>query len=152
MLVPVTGFYEWTAPSDGGGKVPHSIRVRGVAVDPELGTRLDRPATQEDVVEPFLLAGIVDPRSGRYAVLTTEANERALIHDRMPVILDGAGATAWLEAPPEDTEDVIAAFARPFDPDRMEAWPVGRAVNAATADGPSSFANNLPEHLQQSLL
>ena len=141
VLVPVTGFYEWQGPK--GDKVPYAIRVRGAAIDPVTGARLDHEASQQEVADPFLVAGFAEEWTTpdnvpglTFSIITTTPNELcAPIHDRMPAILEGADAQAWLETPPEATE-LLLELLRPFPAERMEAWPVSRAVNAAQNDGP----------------
>ena len=141
VLVPVTGFYEWSGPK--GSKVPHLIRVRGAAVDPLRGERLDHAADRDEIAEPFLLAGIAEEWTTpdnvpglTFSILTTEPNELCSpIHDRMPVILDGDDAHAWLATPPEATE-LLLELLRPYPSERMEEWVVSRAVNDAGHDGP----------------
>jgi putative SOS response-associated peptidase YedK len=140
ILVPATGFYEWKGPK--GAKVPHLIRVRGAAIDETTGTRLDHDASPEEVAEPFLIAGFCEEWTTpdnvpelTFSIITTSPNELCEpIHDRMPAILEGDDAQAWLEAPPEDTELVLDLLG-PFPAERMEAWPVSRAVNDARHDG-----------------
>jgi putative SOS response-associated peptidase YedK len=141
VLVPVTAFYEWTG--EKGRKQPHVIRVRGEAVDRETGERLGRAAGPGDDTAPFLLAGIAEAwpspegeETLSYSILTTEPNELcAPIHDRMPVILDGEDAHAWLAAPAEDTEGLLELL-RPFPTERMEEWSVEPYVNDVNRDGP----------------
>ncbi|MCW2926830.1 MAG: hypothetical protein JWM86_798 [Thermoleophilia bacterium] len=141
VLVPVTGFYEWQG--DAGAKVPHAIRVKGAAIDELTGTRLDRQATIAETAEPFFIAGFAEEWTTpdnvpglTFSIITTTPNELcSSIHDRMPAILEGDDAQAWLEAPPEETQ-LLLDLLGPFDADRMEAWPVSRAVNTAVADGP----------------
>ncbi|MEO6867020.1 MAG: SOS response-associated peptidase [Gaiellales bacterium] len=141
VLVPVTGFYEWAGSA--GSKVPHLIRVRGAAVDVQRGVALDRIAAPGEVAEPFLLAGIAEEWTTpdnvpglTFTVLTTEPNGLcAPIHDRMPAILSGDDARAWLETPPEATE-LLLKLLRPFPSEQMEAWPVSRAVNDVRQNGP----------------
>jgi putative SOS response-associated peptidase YedK len=141
VLVPVTGFYEWAGPK--GMKVPHLIRVQGAAVDEHRGTRLDHQAAIGEIAEPFLLAGIAEEWTTpdnvpelTFSILTTTPNELcAPIHDRMPVILAGEDADAWLGTPPEAT-DLLLELLRPFPSERMEAWPVSRDVNDVRHDGP----------------
>jgi putative SOS response-associated peptidase YedK len=141
VLVPVTGFYEWAGPK--GHKVPHVIRVRGAAIDPVTGTRGEHDAAIDEVAEPFLLAGFAEEWTTpdnvpelTFTIITTTPNELcAPIHDRMPAILEGDDAQAWLETPPEATE-LLLELLRPFPSDRMEAWPVSRAVNDVRCDGP----------------
>lgn len=141
ILVPVTGFYEWAGPK--GHKVPHMIRVRGAAIDPLTGVRLDHEAAIDEVAEPFLLAGFAqewttpDHVPGlTFTIITTTPNELcAPIHDRMPAILEGEDAQAWLETPPDATE-LLLELLRPLPAARMEAWSVSRAVNDVHQDGP----------------
>lgn len=141
ILVPVTGFYEWAGPK--GEKVPYSIRVRGAAIDPDRGERLDHDAAPGEVAEPFLVAGFAEEWTTpdnvpelTFTIITTTPNELcAPIHDRMPAILDGEDAQAWLETPPEGT-DMLLDLLRPFPAERMEAWPVSRAVNDVRRNGP----------------
>ncbi|MCB0878940.1 MAG: SOS response-associated peptidase [Thermoleophilia bacterium] len=142
ILVPVTGFYEWAGPK--GSKVPHVIRVKGAAIDTDRGERLERQAVPGEPCEPFLLAGFAEEWTTpdnvpelTFTIITTTPNELcAPIHDRMPAILDGEDAQAWLETPPEQTE-LLLELLRPFPADRMEAWPVSRAVNDVHNDGPA---------------
>jgi putative SOS response-associated peptidase YedK len=144
----VTGFYEWTGATR--SKVPHVIRVRGAAVDPDRGERLDHEASEEETVEPFLLAGIAEGWAApdgalvrTFTIITTEPNELcAPIHDRMPAILEGDDARSWLEAPAEAAEPLVDLL-RPFPAERMEHWPVSRAVNDARRDGPDLAAPEL---------
>ncbi len=141
VLVPATGFYEWAGAK--GAKVPHAIRVRGTAIDPERGVRLDHVASEQETAEPFLIAAIAEEWATpdnvpelTFTILTTEPNELcAPIHDRMPVILEGDDAQAWLETPPEATELLVTSLP-PFSAQRMEAWPVSRAVNDVRQNGP----------------
>ena len=157
ILVPTTGFYEWSAPADGRarGKVPHAIRVRGPRIDPATGAASDIEAAPGEPASPFLLAGIAAPRrlpdgteELTYAVLTTEPNELcAPIHDRMPVILDGDDAQAWLHAPASELP-LLLDLARPFPSERMEEWTVSSAVNGAGVDGPQ-LAVPVPEELPE---
>ena len=140
VLVPSTGFYEWCGPK--GAKDPWAIRVRGEAVDPSTGARLGHEATQEEIAEPFLMAGIAEEWTDTdnvpgltFTVLTTKPNDLcAPIHDRMPAILEPEDAQAWLETPPEAT-DLLLELLRPFPSERMETWMVSRAVNDARSDG-----------------
>lgn len=135
VVVPVTGFYEWSGPK--GARVPHSIRVRGEAIDPATGNRLGREAGRSDVVEPFLLAGISEVWTTpdnvpelTFSILTTAPNELcAPIHDRMPAILTPEDAQTWLETPAEATE-LLLELLGPFPADRMEEW-------ATTLGGPA---------------
>ena len=50
----------------------------------------------------------------------------------MPVIVDPAAYGAWLD--PNATEDDLRALLVPFDPARMEAFPVSARVNGTDVD------------------
>ncbi|MGB8222382.1 MAG: SOS response-associated peptidase [Polyangiales bacterium] len=72
-LVPADGFLEW--------------RREGRVNQPYLFRRKDG--------QIFLMAGL--RQNGRYVVVTRDsAGEVAEIHDRMPVVLEGAAALQWL--------------------------------------------------------
>jgi putative SOS response-associated peptidase YedK len=63
----------------------------------------------------------------RLIPITTEANELSRpIHDRMPVILRGADADAWLD--PADAKALVPLL-RPFPAGEMGASPVSSRVN-----------------------
>jgi len=140
VLVPATGFYEWAGAQR--SKVPHAIRVRGRAVDPTTGQIADHMASPLEVAEPFLMAGIAEVWTSpdnvpelTYSVITTTPNELcAPVHDRMPAILRGDDARAWLETPQEATE-LLLELLRPLPADQMELWPVLSAVNDVRQNG-----------------
>jgi putative SOS response-associated peptidase YedK len=123
-LVPADGFYEWRRDA-GGAKQPFC-----------LGLKDERP---------FFFAGIHEEevpglRPRTFAILTTAPNALvARVHDRMPVILAGDAARAWLR------EGVLAegeyrALTGAFPADGMTAWPVSTAVNSPRNDGPECSA------------
>lgn len=121
--VPADGFYEWRTVGN-GTKQPFFFSLRDAAV--------------------FWIAGIyedgAETRPPGYALLTTRPNELvAGTHSRMPVILSGSRAKAWIEPGPI-TPSVLAAFTSPFPADGMRAWPVSRLVNKATVDVPECVA------------
>lgn len=141
VLVPVTGFYEWSGVP--GSKVRHLIRARGAAVDPITGEVLDHEASREEVVAPFLLAAFAYPARAAagaradaedtgddptgsldsFVILTTEPNEVCRpIHDRMPVIVPRAAADAWLREPPDATEHLLDELAT-WPARDTESWP-----------------------------
>ena len=114
-LVLADGYYEWRASP--AGKQPYFITF--------------------DDRRPFAFAGLWDtwknPADGNdvrstCTVLTTAATpELAEIHDRMPVVLNDAGADSWLEM--GSTDPLPAILARlPTLP--LTAWPVSRHVNS----------------------
>lgn len=118
-VVPTDGFFEWRR-GPGGVKTPMHIHL------------VDERA--------FFLAGIWEEagegEAATFAVLTTRPNElMATIHDRMPVMLEGERARAWLAAEPI-AEASWAEWAEPFPAEEMTAYAVSRVVNSARFDGP----------------
>ena len=57
----------------------------------------------------------------------------APIHDRMPVILEPADYTAWLES---DNPLLLQQLLQPLPAELLEAYPVGLAVNKPANGGP----------------
>ncbi|MDW5563037.1 MAG: SOS response-associated peptidase [Methanomassiliicoccus sp.] len=111
-LVPTTGFYEWAA----DGKVPYLAKLKDEGL--------------------FAMAGLYDrwrdPSGGEvlsFTIITTVPNAlMAPIHGRMPVILSHEDEEVWLGPAPLEGSDMDRIF-RPFPAERMEAYPVSRAVN-----------------------
>jgi len=113
-LVVADGFYEWAkvGPKE---KQPYFLTTKGRA--------------------PFAFAGLWDwwraqeapndePRLETFTILTTEPNALcAPIHNRMPVILGRDDWSGWL-----GTVDERKSLLRSFPAERMECWPVGKAV------------------------
>lgn len=121
ILVPASGFYEWVPVAD--YKQPYFIHPIG-------GEAL------------FGFGGLLEHREGpegrvlSFAILTTAANERMRpIHDRMPVIIHPANYDAWLD-PGVTDPDLVRVLAGEYPGERMEAYPVGRAVGNPRAQGP----------------
>ena len=132
-LIPADGFYEWTGPRN--NRTPYFIHRK----DGEL----------------FAFAGIYDvrrdPSNGdthaSCAIVTTKPNALLkTIHDRMPAILDARAEEQWLD--PRFTDaDGLLALVRPYPPEQMEAYPVGREVNPPGAGGPGLLAR-VPAQMQ----
>ena len=101
-IVPVTSFCEWTAEPD-----PETRRKRKIWFD------------LRDEAPLFAFAGIWRPvaEGKAMAFLTCDANQLVgSVHPKaMPVILDPADITAWLDGEVADA----CALARPFADDRM---------------------------------
>lgn len=130
VLVPMTGFYEWlTTPSEKGKplKTPMFIhRTDGL---------------------PLVAAGLESvwrsPHGGPDAaplrtctVLTTSANATMMpVHDRMPVVLEQATWSTWLDPSLRDPA-TIGALLRPAGPAVLEMYQVGNAVNNVRHQGP----------------
>ena len=119
-LVPACGFYEWH--KHPAGKQPYYI----TSVDESL----------------LAFAGVWDtwkqPDGNTlttFAVITTVANDMiARLHDRMPVVLDRADYSTWLEA--EDPRDLL----KPAPLDLLQCFPVSTRVNNAKNDAPDLIA------------
>jgi len=122
-LVVTDGFYEWA----------------------KISPREKQPyffTTQFE--EPFAFAGLWEwwkPRDGgeileTFTIITTEPNSLcAPIHDRMPVMLPPDLWSTWLgtsNPSPGDLQKLLG----PFPADRMECWPVGKAVGNVANDEP----------------
>lgn len=119
-LIPTSGFYEWQKVD--GGKQPMFIH----------------PA-QDNLMS---LAGLWEFWSGpdgseleTCTILTTGPNDLLEpIHNRMPVVLDPADYSMWLD--PETPADQLMHLMRPADSGLLEAYPVSTAVNRPTNDSP----------------
>ncbi len=117
-LIPANGFYEWTKDAN---KTPYRIFLKNE--------------------ELFAMAGIYETwkdAEGRtirsFSIITTKANPLVeKIHDRMPVILPPEHEEAWLK---EEDESVLKKLLVPFEPAKMEAYPVSKKVNSPKNDGP----------------
>jgi putative SOS response-associated peptidase YedK len=120
-LIPTTGFYEWSGKR--GAKQPYLIRLK------------DR--------EFFALAGLWEAWLGAdgseietTAVLTTQPNrDMALIHDRMPVILDPRDFERWLDCRPGTAEGVLDLL-RPIEDGRLAITAVNPKLNDPRVEGP----------------
>jgi putative SOS response-associated peptidase YedK len=102
-LIPAVAYYEWDGPDGGKWEVRYRFR--------------DRPM--------FFFAGLWDfdpDRATRaFTMVTTVPNELAArVHDRMPLVLDDAGASEWLGHTPLAPER-LRALCRPYPADAMES-------------------------------
>ena len=115
-IVPISGFYEWQR--QGRSKQPYFV------------TSVDE--------KPLMLAGLWEQWNDflTFTVITVPANaEISAIHDRMPAILPGEDALAWLKA--GDT-DLLRSCA----PEFLRIWPVSTRVNS-----PANNDSGLTEEL-----
>ena len=121
-IVPAGAFYEWQR-KEGDGKQPCAI------------ARQDgQPLAFAGLWEGFRWPDGTVLRS--FAIVTTNANaDVAMIHDRMPVILEPADWPVWLG----EIEGDPATLLRPAPDGTLRIWPVSRAVNQPR--------NNRPELL-----
>lgn len=124
-LVPVSGWYEWSASPN--GKVPHYFHAA--------------------CGELLLLAGLWErwknPENGdevrSFAVITTEPNALAArIHARMPVVLARGAWDTWLA--PATARDELVALLRPCAEGMLAVHVVGKAVGDARNNTPDLIA------------
>jgi len=133
-LIPADGYYEWYRP-DQGAKQPfyiHRTVERSLAMAGLYEWWRD-PANPE--AEPTLTC----------TVITTAATpELAVIHDRMPVMIDQADWADWLDPSIPGKELPLPIFQAGF---RLElvAEPVSVAVGNVRNNGPSLIAPLAPE-------
>ncbi|UCE18429.1 MAG: SOS response-associated peptidase [Gemmatimonadota bacterium] len=130
-LVLVDGFFEWRHVEK--KKYPYYITL-----------------LEHDI---FSLAGIWDawtiPENGEtirtFSIITTAANTlMEKIHNtkkRMPVLIRRERERDWLKN--EMTQDDIQSFFKPFDPEKMEAYPVSKLLSTRGAN------TNTPEVMQR---
>jgi putative SOS response-associated peptidase YedK len=121
-LIPADAFYEWKTTPEGK--------------QPFAAARADGA--------PLALAGIWeswrDP-SGEilrsFAILTTRANaDTAVLHDRMPVIIEEEDWRTWLGELPRDPTPLL----RPAPDGMLRLWQVSQAVNNVRNNGPELLA------------
>jgi len=117
-LVPADGFYEW---SDTRPRRPFFVR-------PKAGT-------------PIAFAGLWETWTGpngeevdTAAIVTTRSNRSlAVIHDRMPVIVQPQAFKLWLDCAAVDATTAAALFV-PASDVLLESYAVSTAVNRAAND------------------
>ena len=116
-LIPATGYFEWQKRAD--GKQPYRFR-------------------REDL-EPFAFAGVWEYAkiAGEpilsTAIIVGEPNKlAAMVHDRMPVVLEPDDYDRWLD--PDTPADDLRALLKPFPAEKMRADAVSRAVNSVKND------------------
>lgn len=122
-LIPANGFYEWR--KDPKPRQPYVIRLKGGELFAFAG----------------LWEGWRDKDGGAWVrtctIITTTPNDlMAPIHHRMPVIVDPKDYAMWL-GEQEATQEELLALLKPFPAEKMEAFPVGPAVNNVRQDEPS---------------
>jgi putative SOS response-associated peptidase YedK len=131
-LIPTSGFYEWVKTDD--GKQPYFIHL------PEK--------------EVFAFAGLWEiwnsPEGEEVwtcTILTTEANDKiSNLHHRMPVILDKDARDIWLDKESE-TEELKTLF-QSYDSNKMDYYPVSKAVNHVKNDNPTLLDRDEPPQQQ----
>lgn len=122
-LIPANFFYEWS--NETNPKTPYVIKMKDDSI--------------------FTFAGLYDKwqdkESGKtiysYTIITTTPNKLIeRIHNRMPVIFTKENEKEWLN--PDITEpDHMLSLLQTFPEDKLEAYPVSKAVNKPTIDDES---------------
>ena len=97
--------------------------------------------------EPFAFAAL--RADGSCAVVTTPpCREAAVLHDRMPAVLDGEEAEAlWLDAA-VDLDGALEVL-RPLGDGCLEITPVSRRLNRAGTEGMDLLSEDAPEEPAQ---
>lgn len=119
-VVVADGYYEWK--KTGKAKQPYLFHF--------------------DDDRPFAFAGLwerwskgSEPLETCTVITTTASPLAAIVHDRMPAILDGAALAMWLD--PEVTEaSALTGFLQPFEYDGFVATPVSALVNSPANEDP----------------
>jgi putative SOS response-associated peptidase YedK len=119
-LILADGYYEWK--TSGKQKQPFFIRLKDEG--------------------PFTFAGLWETWHGdgeplqTCTILTTDANDLTkAIHDRMPVILTGDEALAWIDPGVDDT-DKLKGMLQPYSPDKMTYHAVDPLVGNVKNNSP----------------
>lgn len=119
-LVLADGYFEWQ--TEGKKKTPYYFHMKDDG--------------------PIAFAGIWDSWKGEEpplescAIITTDANELSRpIHDRMPVILRGHDAEAWID-PAIEEPAALAELLRPHPAEAMVRDLVGTQVNSVKNNSP----------------
>jgi putative SOS response-associated peptidase YedK len=79
-----------------------------------------------------------DPRAWLWTstIITTRAEDSVgQIHDRMPMVIEPARWTDWLDPGNSDKADLLALLA-PATSGALETYPVSMAVNSVRNNGP----------------
>jgi len=114
-IIVADGFYEWQ--HAGKSKTPFYVHLKN-------GRPLGFAGLYEHWKAP-------DGKAlDTCTIITTSANALMQpIHERMPVILDKNSISAWLNPDANDSQK-LADLLKPFDPDKMESYPVSLLVNS----------------------
>lgn len=120
-LVPADGYFEWQKRPGSKLKQPFlvSLKDQGLFAFAGLWERWQQGDT---AIESC-------------TIIVTDANALTRpIHDRMPVILDPSNYDVWLDR--NTPLATLQALLKPYDSERMKAFPVGTRVNNPRNDDP----------------
>lgn len=125
VLIPASGFYEWHRPPKDSGQPSQAYWIR-----PKAGGIV----AFAGLMETWASADGSEVDTG--AILTTSANAMMRpIHDRIPVVIDPADFSRWLDCRSQEPRDVAELMVAPQD-DLFEAIPVSSKVNKVANVGP----------------
>ena len=117
-LIPADGFYEW---KQQGQKTPYRIFLGHQKIFSMAGLWDEWMSADGTIVHSF-------------TIITTSANEfMKPIHDRMPVILQPSEEELWLHS---KNEKEVIPLLRPYDSDKMDAYPISGLINSPRNDHP----------------
>lgn len=127
-VILASGFYEWR-------------RAPAPAPDPDPGSGRSHPFHfRRRDGQPLLMAGLWDSWTDRESgelvesctIITTAASADVRpVHDRMPAIVEPAGALVWLNPrPPVAPPDELLALLQPAADRTLESHPVSPKVNS----------------------
>jgi putative SOS response-associated peptidase YedK len=127
-LLPADGYYEWMQ-QPGGPKQPIYIsRTDGQSLAFAGLYELWRdPAVPRDDEQAWLWTTTI--------ITTSAPDELGMIHDRMPMIIDPASWTDWLNPGNRDVAD-LQALLTPAMVSDLTTWPVSTEVNSVRHNGP----------------
>ena len=130
-LLPADGYYEWQAPAAGtkGPKQPYFIRRRdhgSLAFAGLYELWRDRSIQGDDPAAWLWTATIIT---------TTAPDELGEIHDRMPMVIDQASWTDWLDPANTEASDLRGLLA-PAATTGLISYPVALLVNSVRNNGP----------------
>lgn len=127
-VIPADGFYEWQTAASRERQPWYISRADGA---------------------PMAFAALWEVWRGGTAplftctILTVAANDDiADLHERMPVLLDGAAIDAWLD--PATDAAVLHGLMRPASPGSLRRWPVALLVNGTRHDSPDLMQPAMP--------
>ena len=110
-LIPSSGYFDWK--KEDGRKQPYHFRLKGGGV---FGFAA--------VWEKWRCSDAAAAETYSFAIVTTSPNELcAMVHDRMPVILDEEAEKRWLD-PDEKEPTRLLPLLRPFPAELMECYAV----------------------------
>lgn len=127
-LVAADGYYEWYAGElDEKGKP----RKQPFFIRPKDGSVMAMAGLYE-----FWKNSVTDEWLTSFTVITTTAEDSVgHIHERMPLMVEPAAWSTWLDPAPKSTPELLELLT-PAAPGLLDAYPVSTAVNNVRNNGP----------------